>query len=118
MLLLRAVLNIIVRNMRPRGPMCFRRLMFNLSGPCYFDLLALGVVVSVCYILVFYMLLCWCICLPCVLRVCQYLLKQFAICIGVVYILLLNVMVVFSVGGGALLDSTCMVFQRMCVLCL
>ena len=33
-------------------------------------------------------------------------------------ILLLNVMVVFSVGGAALLDSTCMVFKQMCVLCL
>ena len=32
--------------------------------------------------------------------------------------LLLNVMEVFSVGGGALLDILCMVFQRMCVLCL
>ena len=32
--------------------------------------------------------------------------------------LLLNVMEVFSVGGGALLDRPCMVFQRMCVLCL
>ena len=37
---------------------------------------------------------------------------------GVVAILLLNVMAVFSVGGGALLDRPCMVFQRMCVLCL
>ena len=32
--LLRAVLNILVRNARPRGPMCFRCLIFNLSGPC------------------------------------------------------------------------------------
>ena len=46
------------------------------------------------------------------------LVKQFAICLGVVVILLLNVMEVFSVGGGALLDSTCMVFQIMCVLCM
>ena len=44
--------------------------------------------------------------------------KQFAICLGVVVILLLNVMGLFSVGGGALLDIPCMVFQRMCVLCL
>ena len=35
-----------------------------------------------------------------------------------VAILLLNVRAVFSVGGGALLDRPCMVFQRMCVLCL
>ena len=45
------------------------------------------------------------------------LVKQFAICLGVVAILLLNVMEVFSVGGGALLDRPYMVFQRMCVLC-
>ena len=30
--------------------------------------------------------------------------------------LLLNVMEVLSVGGGALLDRPCMIFQRMCVL--
>ena len=40
------------------------------------------------------------------------LVKQFAMCMGVVAILLLNVMDVFSVCGGALLDRPCMVFQR------
>ena len=34
MFLLREVLNILVRNASPRGPMCFRCLIFNLSGPC------------------------------------------------------------------------------------
>ena len=48
--------------------------------------------------------------------VCECLVKQFSF--GVVAILLLNVMEVFSVGGGALLDRQCMVFQRMCLLCL
>ena len=43
--------------------------------------------------------------------------KQFAMCVGVVAILLLNVMDVFSVCGGALLDRPCMVFQRVCVCC-
>ena len=38
------------------------------------------------------------------------LVKQFAICLGVVAILLLNIMKVFSVGGSALLDRLCMVF--------
>ena len=38
------------------------------------------------------------------------LVKQFAICLGVVVILLLNVKEVFSMGGGALLDRPCMVF--------
>ena len=46
------------------------------------------------------------------------LVIQFVICFGVVVFLLLNVMEVFSVGGGALLDIPCMVFQRMCVLCM
>ena len=34
MLVLRAVFHMLVRNASPRGPMCFRCLMFNLSGPC------------------------------------------------------------------------------------
>ena len=46
------------------------------------------------------------------------LVKQFAIFLGVVVVLLLNVMEVLSVTGGALLDRPCMVFQRMCVWCL
>ena len=62
-------------------------------------------------------------CLP-VLRVAclpvsvNCLVKQFAMCVGVVAILLLNVMDVFSVCGGALSDRPCMVLQRVCVLCL
>ena len=43
------------------------------------------------------------------------LVKQFAMCLGVVAILLLNVM---DVCSGALLDRPCMVFQRVCVLCM
>ena len=50
--------------------------------------------------------------------VVNYLVKQFAMCLGVVAILLLNVMDVFSVCGGALLDRPCLIFQRVCVLCL
>ena len=34
MLVLRAVSNMLVRNASPRGPMCFRCRMFNMSGPC------------------------------------------------------------------------------------
>ena len=46
------------------------------------------------------------------------LVTLFTICFGVVAILLLNVMIVFCMCGAALLDRPCMVFQRMCVLCL
>ena len=42
------------------------------------------------------------------------LVKQFAIFLGVVIILLLNVIAMLSVGVGALLDRPCMVFQKMC----
>ena len=45
------------------------------------------------------------------------LVKQFAMCLGVVAMLLLNVMEVFRVCGDALLDRPCMVFQRVCVCC-
>ena len=47
--------------------------------------------------------------------VCELFGEKFAMCVGVVAILLLNVMNVFSVCGGALLDRPCMVFQRVCV---
>ena len=57
-------------------------------------------------------------CVTCLTVFVNGLVKQFAICFGVVAILLLNGMAVFSVGGGALLDIPYMVFQRMCVLCL
>ena len=43
------------------------------------------------------------------------LVKQFSVCLGVVAVLLLNVMYVFSVGEGALLDRPCMVFHIMCL---
>ena len=57
------------------------------------------------------------VCLVCCVFV-NCLVKQFAMCLGVVVVLLLNVMHVFSVGRGALLDIPCMVFHIMCVLCL
>ena len=60
------------------------------------------------------------LCVACLTVFVNCLVKQFAMCVCVVAILLLNVMDVFSVcdGDGALLDRPCMVFQRMCVLCL
>ena len=113
----------------PRRPMCFRCLMFNLSGPCglLFLLCFIAswtwVVVSVmlypcsvlCVSLLINLLV---LCVACLTVFVNCLVKQFAMYLGVVAILLLNVMDVISGGGGALLDRPCMVFQRMCVLCL
>ena len=58
------------------------------------------------------------LCVACLTVFVNCLVKQFAICLGVVIILLLTVMEVVSMGGGTLLDTPCMVFQRVCVLCL
>ena len=61
MFLLRAILNILVRNASPRGPMCFRCLIFNLSGPCEFLLLfysLLDLRSSECDVVTFYVVCC------------------------------------------------------------
>ena len=58
------------------------------------------------------------LCVACLTVFVNCLVKQFTVCLGVVAILLLNVMDVFSVCGVALLDRPCMVFQKVCVLCL
>ena len=42
-------------------------------------------------------------------------MKPFAICLGVLAILLINVMDLFSVAGGSLLAIPCIVFHRMFV---
>ena len=56
--------------------------------------------------------LCFVLCVACLTVFVNCLVKQFEICLGVVVILL------FSVVGVDLLDRPCLVFQRVCVLCL
>ena len=125
MLVLRAVFNILVRYTSPRGPICFRCLMFSLSGSCellfftlFYCLLALSC--GECDVISLYFM-CFSVngfvCLVCCVFV-NCLVKQFAISLSVVVILLLNVMEVFSVSGGVLLDRPCMSSQIMCELCL
>ena len=105
--------------------MCFRCLIFNLSRPCelfFFTLFynLLNLKSSECDVVFLYGVYCSVnvsVCFVCCVFV-NGLVKQFAMCLGVVAMLLLNVMEVFSVCGGALLDRLCMVFQRVCVLCL
>ena len=58
------------------------------------------------------------LCVACLSVFVKCLVKQFAICLGVFAILLLKVMELLCVVGGALLDRPWMVFHRMCVLCL
>ena len=73
--------------------------------------------ILVCFVLLLSMDL-FVLCVACLTVFVNGLVKQFAMCLGVVAVLLLNVMDVFSVGGGALLARPCMIFHRMCVLCL
>ena len=53
------------------------------------------------------------LCVECLTEFVNCLMKQFAICLGV--ILLFNVIELFSVVVCAQLDRLCMVFQRVCV---
>ena len=56
-------------------------------------------------------------CMFCV-ALSMYLFVLCVACLTVFVILLFNVMELLCVVGGALLDRPCMVFHRMCVLCL
>ena len=124
MLVLRAVFNMLVRNASPRGPICFSCLIFSLSGPCELLFLTLmycllDLICCESDVISLYFMCCsvnGSVCLVCLTVFVNCLVKQFAMCLGVVAILVLNFMEVFSVGGGALLDRPCMVFQRICVL--
>ena len=64
---------------------------------------------------------CLCVCLFCVLSLTvlvNCLLNAFAICVGEVSVFSLKVVVLFLSCVGVLLASPCIVFQRVCVLCL
>ena len=89
---------------------------------CYFHCL-LDLSFSECDVMSLYFLCCSVdvyVCLVCCLfdNVCELFGETIRNVLGVVAVLLLHVIDVFSVGGGALLDIPCMVFYRMCVLCL
>ena len=58
------------------------------------------------------------LCVTCLTVFVNCWVKLFAICLVVFVILLLNVMELLSVVGGAILDRPCMVFHIMCVVCL
>ena len=120
MFLLRAVLNILVRNASPRGPMCFRYLILVYQDlvSCYicFVLFLLGPEKWYpCMFCVALSMDLFVLCVACLTVFVNCLVKQFAICLGVFAILLLKVMELLCVVGGALLDRPCMIFHRMCV---
>ena len=100
----------------------FRYLVCQDLVSCYFcfDYCLLYMSNGECYVISLYYVCCsvnGSICVGCLTVFVNCLVKQFAIRLGVFVILLFNVMLL-RVVGGALLDRPCMVFQRMCVLCL
>ena len=76
MLVLRAVFNILVSNASPREPMCFRYLVFNLSGPC--ELLCLVCFITSCTSVVVSVML-----YPCILLVAL-LMDRFVLCVAII----------------------------------
>ena len=77
---------------------------------CFLDLNGVSVMLDPCIVCVALLMDLFVLCVACLTMFMNYLMKQFSMCLGVVAILLLNVMEVFSVGGGALLDISCMIF--------
>ena len=123
----RAFFNKLVRNASPRGHMRFRCPMLSCQDPvsCYFYFVLLPLVVSVmlypCTFCVALLIGLFVVCVACFTVFVNCLVKQFAICLGVVVILLLNVMDVLSVGGGlevpCWIDGICSSKECVCCAC-
>ena len=102
----------------------FRCLICSLSGPCELLFLLCFIapwtweVVSIMLFCVALPINLFVLCVAWLTVFLNCLVKQFALCLGVFVVLLLNVMYLLFVVGGALLDRPCMIFHRMCVLCL
>ena len=124
MLLFSDMLYMLVRYASPSGPMCLRCLMLTSLGPV--ELLFLlcfiatwtCVMLVVCSLSVFLSMGLFVLCVLCLTVLVNCLLNAFAICVGEVSVFSLKVMVLFLGCVGVLLASPCIVFQRVCVLCL
>ena len=126
MLLFSDMLYMLVRYASPSGPMFLRCLMLTLSG--HVELLfvfalfycRLDLCCGECYggLCVFLSMCLFVLCVLCLTMLVNCLLNAFAICVGEVNVFSLKVVVLFVGCAGFLLANPCMVFQRVCVLCL
>ena len=120
--------DMLVRYESPIGPMCLRCPMLTLSGPvellfllCFiaaWTCVVVSVMLVVCSLSVFVSLYLLVLCVLCLTVLVNCVLNEFAICVGEVNVFSLKVMVLFLGCVGFLLASPCIVFQRVCVLCL
>ena len=76
------------------------------------------VMLVVCSLSVFLSMCQFVLCVLCLTVLVNCLLNAFAICVGEVNVFSLKVIVLFLGCVGVLLASPCIVFQRLCVLCL
>ena len=119
------VLYMLVRYASPSGLMCLRCLMLTLSFPVEFLFLlcfiaawtcvGVSVMLVVCSLSVF---LSMCLLVLCLTVLVNCLLNAFAICVSEVTVFSLKVIGLFLGCVGVLLANPCIVYQRMCVLCL
>ena len=121
MLLFSDGLYMLVRYASPSGPMCLKCLMLTLSGPvellfllCFiaaWTCVMVSVMLVVSSLSVFLSMGLFVLCVLCLTVLVNCLLNAFAICVGEVIVFSLKVMVLFFA-------NPCIVFQRVCVLCL
>ena len=124
MLLFSNGLYMLVRYASPSGPMCLKltlscpvELLFLLCFIAAWTCVVVGVRLVVSSLSVFLSMCMFVLCVLCLTVLVNCLLNAFAICVGEVNFFSLKGMVLF-LGCVFLLANPCIVFQRVCVLCL
>ena len=85
---------------------------------CTWTCAVVSVMLVVCSLSVFLSMCLFVLCVLCLTVLVYCLFNAFAICVGEVSVFSLKVMVLFLGCVDVLLASPCIVFQRVCVLCL
>ena len=95
-----------------------RELLFLLCFIAAWTYIVMSIMLVVCSLNVFLSICLFVLCVLCLTMLMNCLLNAFAICVGEVNVFSLIVMVLFLGCVGFLLANPCIVFQRVCVLCL
>ena len=122
------MLYMLVMYASPSGPVCLRYLMLTLSVHVELLFLLCFIVTWTCAVVSVMLVVCSLECDPvyasvvlcvlCLTVLVNCLLNAFTICVGEVSVFSLKGMVLFLGCVAVLLASPCIVFQRVCVLCL
>ena len=97
---------------------CPVELLFLLCFIATWTCVVVNVMLVVCSLSVFLSIYLFVLCVLCLTVLVNRLLNAFAVCVGEVSVFSLKVMVLFLCCVGVLLASPCIVFQRLCMLCL